>query len=104
MAYIRLTDQGFTVERDLHVLFAARWEEITRVAGYKKDCITVDQIRFVVSDGAYEIELTEDMQGWRELVAALPERVIGFPMESEWFPKLAQPPFATNFTILFEKL
>src|SRR5690242_16473821 len=46
----------------------AKWNEITEAVAYKQDCFAADQIRIglTTSDGA--LIVTEDMQGWKELV------------------------------------
>jgi hypothetical protein len=82
-----------------------RWKDIIRVHGYKRDCFTVDQIRLVFTfDGGSAIEITEDDEGYKELLLELPKRLYGFPTQQEWWEKVAQPPFATNWIRLFQRV
>jgi hypothetical protein len=80
------------------------WEDVVRVTGYKKDCLTVDQVRFEFAskDGTLVV-VTEDMPGWKELIEVLPKFLPGFPTEAHWWKKIIQPPFATNLTVLYER-
>ncbi len=104
---IQVNPRGITVkqpDRNKEIVYEAPWVQVDRIVAYKKDCLTVDQIRFEfqLCDGRTLI-VTEDMQGWKELITELPNWLAGFPAESEWFPRIAQPPFATNLCVLYER-
>jgi hypothetical protein len=79
------------------------WKNIRRVIAYKNDCFSIDQIRLEFF-GKDELSLlvTEDMKDWGYLMEVLPRVLPGFPAEAQWFPMIAQPPFATNLTVLYE--
>jgi hypothetical protein len=80
------------------------WEDVVQVTGYKKDCFAVDQVRFeFVSRSGTLLVDTEDMPGWEGLVEVLPKWLPGFPMKTDWWEKIIQPPFGTNLTLLYER-
>lgn len=79
------------------------WADVNAVVAYKRDCYTVDQIRLAFSTPNVTIEISEDMNGWQVLLDSLPSLLAGFPSWSEWWPKVAQPPFETNATRLFSR-
>ena len=84
---------------DEHVL----WSEIVLVAGYKKDCFTVDQIRLEIQavNDAYLV-LTEDDEGFenfRESLAGyLPE------MDTDWYQQLfSAPTFDSTLRVIYRR-
>ena len=81
------------------------WQQITSVYAYKKDVITFDDIRIVLGDEVLRtwIEISEDDEGFKELITQLPSRLPGCLSEKEWWQKVALPPFATNWTQLFQR-
>ena len=97
---IEIDDETLRITRSREAV-AFRWDDIRRVVAYKRDCLAADQLCFSISDGDWEAELNEDMEGWPELIRELPEKLDQFPPESEWFERLDQPPRAN--AILFER-
>jgi hypothetical protein len=81
---------------------AVHWSEVVRVLALKRDLGMVDQIclAFVCRDGA-SVELDEEMGGWSALTEALPSHLSGCVPWTEWFRKVAHPPFATNLTEIY---
>jgi len=55
------------------------WQQISAVYVYKKDCFGLDQIRIALGDEGLRvwIEITEDDEGYQELIAELPRRLPG---------------------------
>jgi len=80
------------------------WDKVDAVIAYKQDIYTMDQIRlgFVTTGGT--IVVTEDMQGWDELVQQLPIRLPNALSFSEWWERVAQPPFALSLTTLYKRV
>lgn len=80
-----------------------RWSEVNGVVAYKRDCFAMDLVcmGFTTSDGA--IEVNEQMEGWENLIDAVPSLLPGTTSTEEWWEKVTQPPFAPNPTILFSK-
>jgi hypothetical protein len=83
-----------------------QWRDVHWAVAYKKDCLTVDQIRleFVTNeDGREGILVTEEMEGWEALIDALPTYLPGALDKSDWWKRVALPPFATNWTTLYTR-
>jgi len=79
------------------------WGEVDTVLAYKRDLCAVDLIclAFGTSEGA--IEVHEEMQGWSQLVEQLPSRLAGMPPLSDWWERVAKPPFALSPTTLYKR-
>ncbi len=64
----------------------------------------MDQIRVLFEyQSGLEIEISEDMTGFTELMDSLPKHIPGFPRLDQWRPKIVHPPLATNLTTLWQK-
>jgi hypothetical protein len=74
-----------------------RWADICRATAFKRDLFAIDCIcvRFGLLDGT-EIEVDEDMAGWKRFLEVLPHQLSGCKPQSEWFSTVALPPFAAN--------
>jgi hypothetical protein len=77
---------------------AFSWNEVTEIRAFKRDLSIVDDIRlaFQVRGGWYEF--SEDQPGFDALDRTIREVFPEVP--TDWFWDVAQPPFATNETIL----
>jgi hypothetical protein len=100
---IEIRDDGFEVTDGAKKISGMRWDDISRVAAFKRDCFSVDMICISLSDGTWEIEVNEDLEGWKALLNALAQNVSNFPPYEQWFMQIAQPPFATNFTLIYQR-
>jgi hypothetical protein len=82
-----------------------RWEQINAVFAYKRDCYTADQIRLILGNDAEQtwMEVTEDDVGFKVLIVELARRLPGFPNVYDWWDKVVQPPFATQWTELYRR-
>lgn len=102
---VRCTQSGFVVgaggSSELHT--SLEWRDVDVVLAYKRSLYTVDLVclGFVTPNGA--IEVHEEMHGWSELVQQLPSRLFGLPPLSDWWERVAKPPFASSMTKLFER-
>ena len=69
-------------------------------------CDTVDQIRLVLGNDVELtwMEVTEDDVGFKVLIVELARRLPGFPNVYEWWDKVAQPPFETQWTELYRRI
>jgi hypothetical protein len=77
------------------------WKEIERLEAYKRDLLTIDQVclDFVLAQTV--ITISEDSEGFRPFINKLQEQ---FPaIEKDWDWEITQPPFATNFMVLYER-
>ena len=78
-----------------------KWTEIERIAGYKADLMTTDEIRMDIQWKGLSWTLTEETPGWYQLLKRL---AVAFPSIPEgWDWDIVQPPFATNYTVLYER-
>jgi hypothetical protein len=91
-----------------HALFSPpvsslKWDEVNAVVAYKRDVFAFDLVclGFGTANGA--IEVNEEMPGWSQLVEDIPLRLPGMPPFSDSWDLVAQPPFATCVTKLFER-
>ena len=102
---IRRTQDGFAVgtAESSQSHGSLEWRHVDAVLAYKRDLYTVDLIclGFVTPNGT--IEVHEEMQGWSELVEQLPSRFPGVPPLSDWWERVAKPPFAPSVTKLYER-
>ena len=93
---IRASDDGLSAT-------SLKWSAVTEVVAYKRDVFAFDLIclAFDTSDGS--LEINEEMPGWSQLVGRLPSLIPGMPKFSEWWERVAQPPFAPCVTTLFKR-
>ena len=49
------------------------------------------------------MEVTEDDVGFKVLIVELARRLQGFPKVDDWWDKVAQPPFETQWTELYRR-
>ena len=78
-----------------------KWAEIERIAGYKTDLMTTDEIRMDIQWKGQTWTLTEETPGWYQLLKRLHDTFPSIP--EDWEGAIIQPPFATNYTILYER-
>jgi len=100
-ARVLVQEDGFVRKDDDTI--EVKWREVKRVFTYKVDCCSYDVIwlAFETYDSERVVHVSEDAEDFSELMQAL-GRV--FPeIDPEWYIKVMQPPFAENFTILFER-
>lgn len=72
------------------------------VTAYKLDLVTFDQVRvrFQCGDGSVH-EISEDDDGFWEVLHAATECLSGFPPVDQWKPAINAEPFARNETRLW---
>ena len=106
-AEIRCDESGFTVTVAGSVSSVAatslKWNGVKTVLAYKRDLYATDLICLVFTSPDGTIEVNEEMQGWSQLVERLPSLSPGTPPLSEWWERVAKPPFVTCVTTLFER-
>jgi hypothetical protein len=78
-----------------------RWSEIWRIVTYKLDRLTFDDICLDIFWKDWKLTITEDTPGWDQFVAKLEGNFPGLP--EGWYFDVMQPPFATNYTVLYER-
>ncbi len=79
----------------------AAWAAITRVVAYKRDLLSCDLICLAFEAGEVTLDADEEMEGWADLLEALPTHFKGIRPQQEWWMTVAFPPFARNATQLY---
>ena len=81
------------------------WAEVAKVLAYKRDCYAYDLICIAIADvdDVIRIELDEHSDGYQPLMDALPNNLPGCLAPKEWWDRVAQPPFETNWTELYHR-
>jgi len=106
-AEIRCHESGFAVCNSDSVSSegapSLRWNDVNAVLAYKRDLYLTDLICLAFATHDSTIEVDEEMQGWSQLVEELPRLLPGTPPLSDWWERVAKPPFAACVTKLFER-
>lgn len=77
------------------------WLDVELITSYKLDLFTTDEICVDIIFKEGKLTFPESSPGWYQLFTKLKEQ---FPSISKNFPsQIMQPPFATNYTVLFER-
>jgi len=81
------------------------WDQINLVFDYKRDFFAFDQIRLIMGDGDLKswIEVAKGDPGYEELISDLPDHLSGCPPADSWFERVALPPFATQWTKIYDR-
>jgi len=100
LGIFKYTEDGFTVTlNDKPQPF--KWDDITRIVAYKEDLLAVDEICLLTEDkNGRGFTVSESVNGWYQFTVALQKH---FGFDEWWMAKVAQPPFARNEMVLFEK-
>ena len=80
-----------------------KWDDVNGILAYKRDVFAFDLICLGFVTANETVEGHEQMQGWSQLVEQLPSWLPGVPPLSEWWERVAQPPFGTSRTTLFDR-
>lgn len=100
---VQVLDDSFSVSADDHTTQRVGWQEIERIFTYKVDCFAYDTIWLAFQRQANETDLhvPEDAAGFQDLMSAMAKH---FPsIAPEWYGDVMLPPFAANFTMLFDR-
>lgn len=101
--HIELAPDGFDVIGADGERHAVRWARVTRVATYKRDLLTTDEIilAFELVDRPGMVQqVSEECAGFRDLFAAM-EQHLG--ISPAWLADVMTPAFVTNFRVLYER-
>jgi len=96
------TSDGFQVQRaDDENIRSVRWQDIREIAAYKVDLFGYDMIcvTFRISDRDEWIEVSEEQEGFKNLVAKMQE--VMPQIDRDWWSKVAFPAFKQNYTVLY---
>jgi hypothetical protein len=79
-----------------------RWNEITQAAVFKRDLFTVDCIHLIFElNGTHTLEVHEEMQGWKDLIDAIPRHLPGAMSQEQWWNKVVSPAFELCWTKIY---
>ena|SRR5258707_8261052 len=80
------------------------WQEVTQVMVFKRDQFIVDLICMLFElNGKETSEMNENMQGWQDLVKAVPIHLPGALTQEEWWGKVVSPAFETCLTQVYPR-
>lgn len=101
LGFFAYTETGFNLTNHKG-LTSYNWSSIDTIFGFKEDRITTDEICMDIffNDNTI-ICLTESTPGWYQFNDRLSKAIPSVPIN--WDGMIAQPPFATNMTLLFDK-
>ena len=94
------TDDGFIYTRGKFIK-ELKWSDITELNVYKKDLMTVDEIRMEIVYGEKCFEISEEVPGWYQFISRTKEIFPTIP--PTWDFEIIQPPFATNYSTIYKK-
>jgi hypothetical protein len=96
---------GFTIIRQkAKTLNCAKWSAVERINAFKRDYGMYDEICLGISigDPPETIEISEAFGGYEQFTQALNEHFA--PMDKDWWRKVAFPAFATNQTVIYDRV
>lgn len=79
---VEVRADGFIIRQYEDELASVRWEQVTRIATYKRDNVTTDEIMLVFAYDAGDaepamLEVSETWKGFSDFFEALPKRFPG---------------------------
>lgn len=81
------------------------WDSIESVFVYKQDLEIVDRVATLIKmDGDLDIEINEEMEGWKELVDVLPTYLSNCRDFADWYMDVAFPAFEPKLTMIYKRL
>ena len=98
---ISANEVGVTIEKANNKTQLLRWEQVNRIAVYKKDEIATDLI--CVEFGMPEnitITIHEEMEGYDFVVHKMHIQFEG--LEKDWYSKIVKPAFKRNYRVIYE--
>ena len=101
--HIELIADGFEIVEAASERHAVRWARVTKVATYKLDHFTTDEIilAFESTDlPGTTLQASEEWAGFSDLRTAM-EQYLG--IAPTWFSDVMKPAFVTNFRVLYER-
>ena len=78
-----------------------KWKDILKIAVYKLDLMTTDELCLEMFWQDLRITFTEETPGWYQFLDRLEGAFPSIP--KDWWGKVIHPAFATNYTVLYER-
>ena len=103
---VEVRADGITLWHGENELAAFAWEQVSRIATFKRDNYVTDEVMLAFEysgpDGRMmTLQLSEEWSGFRDLFGVLEERFPG--LSPEWYMRVMTPAFEPNFIILYER-
>ncbi|HLA58072.1 MAG TPA: hypothetical protein VK622_04910 [Puia sp.] len=95
------SENGFTIQLNNGARYVA-WDEIEMIRAYKIDQLTLDCIVIEVSTKENIYSINDDTSGYIKFMDLALKKLPEF--KKDWFEKVAFPAFATNPTIIYERV
>jgi hypothetical protein len=99
--------QGLTVKVDDAAKgvseYSMKWDSVEKIIAFKTDALIYDIIKLQLIASDTTLTINEHDEGWAGLLEALPTYLKGALSNQQIFDAVAQPPFATNLTTVYEK-
>lgn len=92
------SDEGFTFTRG-DFSKTLKWSDITALNVYKKDLLTIDEIRMEIVYDTHFFEISEEIPGWYQFVVKTKEIFPSIP--ETWDIEIIQPPFESNYRTIY---
>lgn len=77
-----------------------KWNDVVRLTAYKKDLLTIDEIRMDIIYNDFQFTITEETPGWFQFI--LKTKLIFPTIPESWDIEIIHPAFAANLTVLYE--
>jgi hypothetical protein len=94
---------GFTIVRTNGDRHSVQWDQVIRIAAYKRDLITTDEIMLgieIADRPGLVQEVSEEWTDFPDLFASM-EKHLG--ISPAWYREIMMPAFATSSRILYER-
>ncbi len=78
-----------------------RWADVERAVAFKRDLWAVDLVCLELEAKGLVLEIDEEMEGWQDVLAALPERLPGCLDGRAIFAAVMHPPMAESRAVVF---
>jgi hypothetical protein len=79
------------------------WINIEKVIAYKRDCYGFDLMCLAIGVAEDALEITEEMEGWDDLLDRAPDFVPGWQSKTDWYQEVMLPAFETKPTVIFSR-
>lgn len=78
-----------------------KWADIERIASYKADLLTTDEICLDIIYDNKMVVLTEETHGWHQFIERLQSAL---PIKDNWEAAVLKSPFEYNLTTVYERI
>jgi hypothetical protein len=98
---VRVSSEGVALFEGGRQCAQFAWSEVQEVVTFKRDCLIYDDIRLGFRIGDGWIEISEDVEGWSDLTAAIARHFPAAP--TGWYAYVMLPPLETCYRLLYKR-